>query len=332
MTHPRDEIHRAIAGLEAWIESDLAFGLDAAPIDPNYVARPMPAPTPAPAANANTAFGITARAPSRAVKRPSSPSPAVARSAATSPAPRDPAPPPIASPAPAPARVAKKTIPPKDVVVPVPPLAEIMGSRERLDRLEQVADRVYGCASCRLCEGRTHAVPGEGNADADLMFIGEGPGADEDRSGRPFVGVSGELLTKIIKAMGFSRETVFIANIVKCQPPGNRAPQPDEIGACFPHLRAQLEIVKPKVICTLGSPATRTLLGVTSGITQLRGKVMSHGSAAVVPTFHPAYLLRTPEDKPLVWKDALTIADLVVERGGSIPFPEVLERNRRPKA
>lgn len=321
MTHPRDEIHRAVSGIESWIESDLAFGLDVAPIDPGYTPRREP-PRVAPATPPRSGAPVPVAGQRKGV----APAPPAAA------APPPPSDVPVAPPAAPPVRVAKKAIPPPDVPVPVPPLAEQRGAKDKREKLAELADRVYGCANCRLCENRTYAVPGEGDADADLMFIGEGPGADEDRSGRPFVGASGDLLTKIIKAMGFSRETVFIANIVKCQPPGNRAPQPDEIGACFPFLRAQVEIVRPKVICTLGSPATRTLLGVTSGITQLRGKVSSYGNAAVVPTFHPAYLLRTPEDKPLVWKDALTIADLVVERGGAIPYPEVLARNRRPKS
>lgn len=344
MTHPRDEIRRALASVESWLDSDLAFGLDAVPRDPSYTPRaatprvtlpattapaPRIAPAGRPAAPATGAAGAAAssapRTPSsrfaptgRSNPRAETPKPASAPAVPTAPAP--------------PPRVVTKAIPPPDVAVPVPPLREWLGSSEKREKMAALADRIYGCALCRLGETRTYAVPGEGNVDADLMFIGEGPGADENRSGRPFVGASGELLSKIIEAIGFTRESIFIANIVKCQPPDNRAPAPDEIGACFSFLRQQVEIVKPKVICTLGSPATRTLLGVTSGITQLRGKMHAYGGAIVVPTFHPAYLLRTPEDKPLVWQDAQTIAKLVLEKGGVIPHPEVFERNRRGKS
>lgn len=338
MTHPRDEIRRALASVEAWLDSDLAFGLDAVPRDPDYTPR---AAAPVNVAPANLAPAPRAASPSRPVSpsttsnAPRAPSTRVASTGRSAPPPVPSKPtsaPASPTPPPPPPRVVTKAIPPPDVPVPVPPLREWLGSSEKREKMAALADRIYGCAACRLGEARTYAVPGEGNVDADLMFIGEGPGADENRSGRPFVGASGELLSKIIQAIGFTRESIFIANIVKCQPPDNRAPAPDEIGACFSYLRQQVEIVKPKVICTLGSPATRTLLGVTSGITQLRGKMHAYGGAIVVPTFHPAYLLRTPEDKPLVWQDAQTIAKLVLEKGGVIPHPEVFERNRRGKS
>jgi len=333
MTHPRDEIRRALASVEAWLDSDLAFGLDAVPRDPEYTPRAVApaklAPSPRAPSPGRPVAPVPPSSPPRTLSprftptARSAPPPEPTKATAAKSAP---------TPPPPPARVVTKAIPPPDVAVPVPPLREWLGSSEKREKMAALADRIYGCAACRLFEARTYAVPGEGNVDADLMFIGEGPGADENRSGRPFVGPSGELLTKIIQAIGFTRESIFIANIVKCQPPDNRAPAPDEIGACFSYLRQQVEIVKPKVICTLGSPATRTLLGVTSGITQLRGKMHAYGSAIVVPTFHPAYLLRTPEDKPLVWQDAQTIAKLVLEKGGVIPHPEVFERNRRGKS
>jgi DNA polymerase len=168
------------------------------------------------------------------------------------------------------------------------------------------------------------------------MFIGEGPGRDEDLSGRPFVGRAGELLTRIIKAMGFSRETVYIANIVKCRPPRNRDPEPSETEACFGYLERQIEIIRPRVICTLGLPATRALLQIKGGISAVRGQQFvfwngrngpSGRGIPVVPTFHPAYLLRNPAAKADVWQDVQLVARLVLEQGGTIPHPDVLKRS-----
>jgi len=208
-------------------------------------------------------------------------------------------------------------------VAPLKTLDEPAEKRALLDALD---GEVAACTGCKLHETRTHGVPGEGNADADLMFIGEGPGAEEDLSGRPFVGRAGELLTKIINAMGFSRETVFIANIVKSRPPGNRDPSPDEVSTCQPYLDRQIEIVQPKIICTLGLPSTRTLLDIRGGITAARGKKFQYQGITVVPTFHPAYLLRNPREKATVWKDVQFIARLVQELGGRIPHPAALDR------
>jgi DNA polymerase len=171
---------------------------------------------------------------------------------------------------------------------------------------------VKGCTKCALCKGRTNTVFGEVNADADLVFVGEGPGADEDASGRPFVGRAGELLTKMIIAMGLSRDDVFICNMVKCRPPGNRAPAPEEVQACWDYLIRQLQTIQPKVIVTLGNPATQNLLQTRTGITKLRGQFqqlpdIGAGLAgiAVMPTFHPAYVLRqyTPDNRRKVWSD-----------------------------
>ncbi len=171
---------------------------------------------------------------------------------------------------------------------------------------------VRGCTKCGLCKGRNKTVFGEGNPDADLFFIGEGPGAEEDKQGRPFVGRAGELLTKMIAAMGLSREDVFIGNIVKCRPPGNRAPLADEVEACLDYLVRQLRIIAPKVIVTLGNPATHTLLNTTVGITRLRGQWQSLpmldadlAGIKVMPTFHPAFLLRqyTRDNRQKVWSD-----------------------------
>ena len=166
------------------------------------------------------------------------------------------------------------------------------------------------------------------------MFVGEGPGGDEDRTGRPFVGAAGVLLSKIIQAIGFTRESVFIANAVKCRPPLNRTPVETEIEACRSFLTRQIEIVQPKVICALGRPATQALLRTTRGINALRGKVhplngSDEGGIIVVPTFHPAYLLRRPEDKGKTWADVQLAAKQVVSRGGTIPAPKTLSGNTR---
>jgi DNA polymerase len=168
------------------------------------------------------------------------------------------------------------------------------------------------CTRCKLHTGRSHLVFGTGNPQAELMFVGEAPGEDEDRRGQPFVGKAGQLLTRIIRAMGLPREEVYIANIIKCRPPRNRNPEPDEIETCSPFLRRQIEIIRPKVICALGNFAAQTLLATGQKISQLRGRFhalppsFSDGEAAgikVMPTFHPAYLLRNPEDKKRVWED-----------------------------
>lgn len=168
------------------------------------------------------------------------------------------------------------------------------------------------CHRCKLAGGRTHLVFGVGNPDADLMFIGEGPGADEDLQGEPFVGRAGQLLTEIIsKGMRLGRGDVYIANVVKCRPPGNRNPEADEIASCMPFLARQIELVAPRVIVALGTFAAQTLLGVKTPISRLRGVWHDYRGVKVMPTFHPAYLLRNPADKRLVWLDIkLVMAEL----------------------
>ena len=170
--------------------------------------------------------------------------------------------------------------------------------------LEELRVSTIGeCTRCKLCEGRNKIVFGDGSPHARLMFVGEGPGSDEDRQGLPFVGRAGQLLNQIIKAMGYQREEVYIANVVKCRPPENRAPQPDETAACTPFLFRQIEIIKPEVIVALGSPATQALLESSTGITKLRGTFREFRGIPVMPTFHPAYLLRNPAAKKDVWED-----------------------------
>jgi DNA polymerase len=167
------------------------------------------------------------------------------------------------------------------------------------------------CTRCKLAGGRTTLVFGTGNPRAELVFVGEGPGADEDQQGEPFVGKAGQLLTRMIEAMGFKREQVYIANVVKCRPPGNRNPEPDEIEACEPFLRRQLEVIGPKVIVALGKFAAQTLLHSDVPITRLRGTWSSYQGVKLMPTFHPAYLLRSPDEKKRAWADLqLVMAEL----------------------
>jgi DNA polymerase len=169
--------------------------------------------------------------------------------------------------------------------------------------LESLKRAVFKCEKCDLHKTRKNVVFGSGSPEARLMFVGEAPGHDEDIQGLPFVGRAGQLLTKIIEAMGFKREDVYIANILKCRPPDNRAPLPAEILACEDNVKRQAEIIKPKVICTLGKFASQTLLRTETPISALRGKFQQYNGIKVMPTFHPAYLLRNPADKKLVWED-----------------------------
>jgi uracil-DNA glycosylase len=160
------------------------------------------------------------------------------------------------------------------------------------------------CTRCKLHTlGRKQVVFGVGNPDADLMFVGEAPGADEDIQGEPFVGRAGQLLTKIIEAIGMTREQVYIANVIKCRPPGNRNPEPDEVDRCEPFLFQQIDLVKPKVIVALGKFAAQSLLRTTEPITRIRGREVKYRNGILIPTYHPAYLLRNPASKREVWED-----------------------------
>ncbi len=167
-----------------------------------------------------------------------------------------------------------------------------------------LAERVSSCEQCPLHEGRTQTVFARGTGSSGVCFIGEGPGADEDAQGFPFVGKAGQLLDRMIVAMGIERDDVYVCNIVKCRPPNNRKPEPKEAAACRPYLSEQLELVEPKVLVLLGATAVEGLLGLRGGITRLRGKWRLYdGRIPVMPTFHPAYLLRTPAAKREVWTD-----------------------------
>ncbi len=174
-----------------------------------------------------------------------------------------------------------------------------------VQRLEEIRTRLGECTRCKLHENRTNIVFGVGSARARLLFVGEGPGADEDLQGEPFVGRAGRKLDEMIVAIGLERKDVYIANVVKCRPPDNRAPQPDEVATCSPFLFEQIAAIRPKVIVALGSPAAKLLLNTRVGITRLRGIWHSYCGLPVMPTFHPAYLLRayTPENRRKVWED-----------------------------
>ncbi|MDD4013921.1 MAG: uracil-DNA glycosylase [Candidatus Omnitrophica bacterium] len=199
--------------------------------------------------------------------------------------------------------------------VPIKKSARPRGPEDNggLDGLRPV---VLSCKKCGLSGTRTNVVFGEGNPKARLMFIGEAPGADEDEQGRPFVGRAGQLLTKIIEAMGLSREDVYIANILKCRPPGNRNPLPDEIAVCSPYLMEQIKAIKPEVICALGKFSAQTLLNTETPISKLRGVFHDFYGTKLMPTYHPAYLLRNPAEKKAVWNDMKKIA---AELGLKVP-------------
>jgi DNA polymerase len=203
------------------------------------------------------------------------------------------------------------------VIVEDAPAAEDVGARlaspavatnlvvlgDKGEALVAVRADIGDCTRCRLHKGRTKIVFGVGNMDADIMFVGEGPGADEDAQGEPFVGRAGQLLNNMIQAMGLKREDAYIANVVKCRPPGNRTPERDECDTCGPFLMRQVEIIKPKVIVALGATAAKYLLGVNDSMSNLRGKIYDFKDTKLVVTYHPAFLLRDPRQKAEAWKD-----------------------------
>jgi len=186
------------------------------------------------------------------------------------------------------------------------------------DALVAIREDLGDCTRCKLHGlGRRQIVFGVGHPNADLMFVGEAPGADEDIQGEPFVGRAGQLLTKIIEAIGLRREEVYIANVIKCRPPGNRNPEPDEVEQCEPFLFRQIDSIKPKVIVALGKFAAQSLLRTTDPITRLRGREYKYRDAILMPTYHPAYLLRTPSAKREVWEDMKRVRALLAERNAS---------------
>jgi DNA polymerase len=190
------------------------------------------------------------------------------------------------------------------VIIPLTPV----------DALAALRTDIGDCTRCKLhTMGRTQVVFGVGNPNADLMFVGEAPGADEDIQGIPFIGRAGQLLTKIIEAIGMTREDVYIANVIKCRPPQNRNPEPDEVETCEPFLFRQIDIIRPKVIVALGKFGAQTLLRTLDPISRLRGRVFEYRGAKLIPTFHPAYLLRNPSSKREVWEDMKLVRKLLTE-------------------
>ena len=195
-------------------------------------------------------------------------------------------------------RQAGEAVAPADESVPV------TIARSSVEALDAIRQDLGDCTRCKLhAQGRTQIVFGVGNPTADVMFVGEAPGADEDLQGVPFVGRAGQLLTKMIEAMGFTRSDVYIANVLKCRPPGNRNPEPDEIASCEPFLFRQLASVEPRVVIALGAFAARTLLKTDEPISRLRGRVFDYRGAKLIPTFHPSFLLRSPGYKREAWED-----------------------------
>jgi DNA polymerase len=197
-----------------------------------------------------------------------------------------------------------------EVGAPATPVAMFSSAEEALRVLRtEIGD---DCSRCKLHTlGRRQVVFGVGNASADLMFVGEAPGADEDIQGEPFVGKAGQLLTRIIEAIGLKRSDVYIANVIKCRPPGNRNPEPDEVAECEPFLFRQIDAIKPKVIVALGKFAAQSLLKTADPITRLRGREYKYRHAILMPTYHPAYLLRNPSAKREVWEDMKRVRDIL---------------------
>lgn len=194
------------------------------------------------------------------------------------------------------------------VLAPLLPVVGGSGLFESIERIDgdsliRIREDIGDCKRCKLHKGRNKIVFGVGNPSAELVFVGEGPGRDEDLQGEPFVGRAGKLLTQMIEAMSLKREDVYIANVVKCRPPENRLPEKDEITTCSPFLMRQLDVIRPKVICCLGSCSAQTLLQTTQGISKFRGEWFDFRGTKLIATYHPAYLLRNPSAKGEVWKD-----------------------------
>lgn len=186
--------------------------------------------------------------------------------------------------------------------------------RQGPETLEQIQKDLGDCQRCKLAEGRKTIVFGEGNPRAPLVFVGEGPGADEDEQGRPFVGRAGQLLNRLIQAIGLKRQDVYICNVVKCRPPGNRTPEKDEIETCSPFLFRQIEAIQPRLVCCLGAPAMRTVLGLKEGITKVRGRFFDYGSTHALVTVHPAYILRNPRQEKILREDFEKIREFLARK------------------
>jgi DNA polymerase len=238
-----------------------------------------------------------------------------------------------AAPAPGPRTKAKTHAPRQGASRPKfdPPPKATGRSRDWKRQLAAVESEAGGCTKCGLCEDRNSVVFGMGNASVPLVFIGEAPGRDEDLQGLPFVGRAGQLLTRIIEAMGLSRDDVYIGNVLKCRPPNNRDPLPDEIASCLPYLEKQLDILKPRVICALGRHSAQTLLGRKDPIGKLRGRVFLYRGVKIVSTYHPAALLRNPGLKRTVWED-VQLVRRILDDPDSVPAEGGDRAPAEPKA
>jgi len=227
-----------------------------------------------------------------------------------------PKPAPVPAQVPAPVKVAPVAAHPPLVVPPSGPSLFEAVDKVKDDSLLKIREDLGECTRCKLHKGRNKIVFGDGNPKAQLVFVGEGPGADEDAQGLPFVGRAGKLLTQMIEAMGLQRKDVYICNVVKCRPPENRAPEPDEVSACSPFLMRQIDSIHPKVIVCLGATAAKTILNTTRGISQFRGEWLDWRGHKLMATYHPAYLLRNPPAKADVWKD---LQKVMAELGLQLP-------------
>ncbi|MCL5005021.1 MAG: uracil-DNA glycosylase [Acidobacteria bacterium] len=214
----------------------------------------------------------------------------------------------------------QKTQPPLQTVhaavrEPMPKSLSLFESISSIPReketLEEIRKDLGDCHRCRLSSGRKTIVFGQGNPHAEVVFVGEGPGADEDAQGLPFVGRAGQLLNRMIQLVGMKREEVYICNVVKCRPPGNRTPLPDEIEICSPFLLRQIRTIGPRLVCCLGAPAVRTVLGIKEGITKIRGQFYDFGDIKALPIFHPAYILRNPREEKLLREDFQKVCDFL---------------------
>ncbi len=286
----REELCELTRQSRAWIEWQRECGADglALSVDLDKVAQQVKTSLAAAPSAPKAAQEGSSRARNSRPSRQEAPTPAA------QPVPTWNAPAPAATPTPA-----TRTAPAAKQRIEVPATPEA-----RRARLEVISQETSQCTRCPLHEERKQTVVSRGNPEADLVFIGEGPGRDEDEQGLPFVGAAGQLLDRMIKAMGHSPDDVYIANIVKCRPPKNRKPEPEEMATCIPYLHEQLALVSPKVIVALGATAVQGLLGTRIGITRLRGTwKLYRGRTPVMPTFHPAFLLRQDEKKRDVWKD-----------------------------
>ncbi|HEV2178622.1 MAG TPA: uracil-DNA glycosylase [Terriglobia bacterium] len=187
-------------------------------------------------------------------------------------------------------------------------------ARRERETLAEIRADLGDCRRCKLAAGRQHIVFGQGNPHAEVVFVGEGPGADEDAQGLPFVGRAGQLLNKMLQLVGIKREDVYICNVVKCRPPGNRTPERDEVEACSPFLYRQIEAIRPRLVCCLGAPAVKTVLGLKEGILKLRGRFYDFAGAKALATVHPAYILRNPREEKILREDFEKIRDFLRQR------------------